>query len=407
MKKFKFNPVIIIIMLAFLVIYISRKEVTIKSSEQLMEYFSKPIVNKEIRLSSGIYELEPIDIIDSSCGNCEDLDREVPATAGLTITGKNIHITGPEDGSAVIKTNSGYGIFLLDCTNITLENLTITGGIRDTSSQATDAAIVVKDSYAIIINNSIIDNIGDPVVIDKTVVGIMGICGRENSKLEIYNNRILNNSWDGIALYRDSEAIIKENIIDGLEGAGKAAGGGRGVAIGVTWNAKAEITSNLIKNYWKGIGIFVDAQCVVKENFVEDCLAWGISLWDAGKGTPKGVIEDNIIFNTGAMGASITSSTSKDPGSFRNNIIAQTAQNPAYDAEDYYGFQCALAEHSVPEEFNIEANVFYNNRRSSNELPDHDLSLIEYQNELEKRKEKIFQMPLRNESSFYRTFFLK
>ncbi|MFC1887830.1 right-handed parallel beta-helix repeat-containing protein [Candidatus Cloacimonadota bacterium] len=407
MKKLKFNPVIIIIMLVLLVIYLGRKETEISTAEQLTEYFSKPAVNKEIKLSSGVYELSPINIIDSSCGNCEDPDQEVSATAGLIITGKNITISGPEDGSAEIITNSGYGIFLLNCSNIVLENLTITGGIRDSSVNATDAAIVVKDSYAIIRNNVIENNIGDSTIINNTVVGIMGICGRENSKMEIYHNKILNNSWDGIALYRGSEAIIRENIIDGVEGAGRRAGGGRGVAIGVTWNATAEITGNLVRNYWKGIGLFVDAKAAVKENFVEDCLTWGISLWDAGKGKPQGFIEDNIIYNTGAMGATITSSTESEPGYFKNNIIVKTGQDPRYDAEDYYGFQCALAEHSIPDSFLIEENVFYNNRRASEDLPDHDLSLLDFQNELEKRKEKIFQMPLKKESSFYRQFFLK
>jgi len=407
MKSRKFNPVIIIILLAFLVIYLSRKNAEINNSAELKRIFSKAVVNRDIKLSSGTYELEPIQIIDESCGNCEDPDQAVDATAGLIITGRNITISGPEDGSAVIVTNSGYGIYLLNCSNITLENLTITGGIRDTSSNATDAAIVVKDSYAIIKNNVIRDNIGNKDLIDKNIVGIMGICGRENSKMEILNNRILNNSWDGIALYRDSEAIIRENIIDGIEGAGREAGGGRGVAIGVTWNATAEITHNLIKNYWKGIGIFVNARGVINSNFVENCLTWGISVWDAEKGQPQAFIEENIIFDTGAMGASITSSTTSDPGFFKNNFIVKTGQDPAYDSADLYGDQCALAKHSVPEDFEISDNVYYNNRRANDDLPDYDVAQCIFHDELEKRKEKFFQLPLNKESGFYRLYYLK
>jgi len=407
MKKRKFNPVIIILLLAFLVIYLSRKNAEIDNAVDLIRIFSEPVVNRDIKLRSGTYELDPIKIVDDTCGNCEDPDQSVNATAGLVISGKNITISGPEDNSAVIVTNSGYGLYLLNCSNITLENLTITGGIRDSSADATDAAIVIKNSYAIIRNNIIRDNIGDSVLINKNVIGIMGICGRENSKIEIYNNRILNNSWDGIALYRDSEAIITENIIDGVEGAGGKAGGGRGVAIGVTWNAKAEITYNLIKNYWKGIGLFVDARGVVKSNFIENCLTWGISIWDAGNGEPQGFIEENIIFDTGAMGAAITSSTENEPGFFKNNFIVKTGQNPAYDSQDYYGFQCALAEHSVPDNFEISTNVFYNNRRAGSDLPDHDLTQREFHEELENRKEKFFQLPLKKESGFYRLYYLK
>ena len=54
---------------------------------------------------------------------------------------------------------------------------------------------------------------------------------------------------------------------------GKALGGGRGVGIGVTWNAKAGIRGNLVRRYWKGIGLFVDAEGTVVENIIEDILA--------------------------------------------------------------------------------------------------------------------------------------
>jgi len=69
-------------------------------------------------------------------------------------------------------------------------NLTITGGIRDSCEFATDAAIVVKNSDVIIRNNKITRNYGDQTLIKKNIVGIMGICGRENSNLRIYNNLI-------------------------------------------------------------------------------------------------------------------------------------------------------------------------------------------------------------------------
>ena len=79
------------------------------------------------------------------------------------------------------------------------------------------------------------------------------------------------------------------NVIDGVDKAGgKARGGGRGVAIGVTWNASAEIRRNRVTRYWKGIGLFVDARGTVEENVVEEMLTWGIAFWDAGRGKPVG-----------------------------------------------------------------------------------------------------------------------
>ncbi len=231
----------------------------------------------------------------------------------------------------------------------------------------------------------------------------MGICGRESSYLEIKDNEIIRNSWDGIALYRDSEAIIEGNIIDGIDKAGgKIPGGGRGVAIGVTWNAKAKITDNYIARYWKGIGLFVDAIGIVQNNIIEDMSTWGISIWDAGKGKPQGYISNNIIYDTGAMGVAITSSTEENPGFFKDNIIVQTAQNSTYDSPDYYGFQCALALHSAPAEFVIENNLFYNNRRAADDLPDNDVSEEEFLLKFQEKQEWISKLRFIGKSEFGR-----
>ncbi|MDP8200881.1 MAG: right-handed parallel beta-helix repeat-containing protein [Candidatus Tenebribacter burtonii] len=379
--------------------------IRITSAEELEKLFRNSQEDINVKLVSGIYELDSETIIDSTCGNCENPDTLVTATAGLIISGKNIKISGPLDKTAVIKTNSGYGMYILNCKNCILENLTITGGIRDSSEFATDAAIVVKNSNVIIHNNKITRNYGDQTLRKKNVVGIMGICGRENSNLQIYNNLISKNSWDGIALYRNSKAIIEENIIDGVHIAGgRIAQGGRGVGIGVTWNAKAIIRNNLVKRYWKGIGLFVDAEGTIEYNIIEDIITWGISLWDAGKGEPRGFINNNIIYNTGAMGTSITSSTESNPGFFKTNIIVMTAQDSTYDSPDYYGYQCALAKHLIPKDFTIRNNLFYDNRRSDPRLPDFDTDLEKFENKLIIQKEWINRITILEDSDFYHDF---
>ncbi len=406
MKKYHITAILFFVIILLNIIFGNQiKVIYINSDSELEKIFQTPQKNIEIHMESGNYYLISKRIIDLTCGNCEDPNKEVPATAGLIITGKNIKIVGPEDKTAVIYTNSGYGIFIKDCKNCVLEDLFITGGIRDTSAFATDAAIVVKNSSAIIRNNIISDNFGDSLLIAENIVGIMGICGREKSKIEIIGNEILRNSWDGIALYRDAEAIIEENIIDGIDKAGgRIPKGGRGVGIGVTWNAKARIKNNLVKRYWKGIGLFVNADAEVKGNIIEDITTWGISLWDAGKGKPKGLILNNIIYKCGAMGASITSKTEKKPGCFTDNIIIQTAQDPTYDSSDYYGYQCALAEHSIPEKFTIENNLFYDNHRADKDFPDYDIPLDEFQKELKLKKEWIKMITVLEKSDFYKEF---
>lgn len=353
----------------------AQHRVSVSNAQELQRLFSQPVESLEVVLQPGDYRLTPMALVDPTCGNCQDPQTPVHATVGLHLRGKFIRLVGPGDRSAVIYTNAGYGLFIDGCTRAEIENLSITGGVRDSAGTATDAAIVVKHSNAVIRRNRIFDNIGDSAVVANVVVGVMGIAGREGARMEIRENEIIRNSWDGIALYRDAEAVIEDNVVDGVDKAtGQRFGGGRGVAIGVTWNGRATIRRNLVKRYWKGIGLFVDARGVVQQNIVEDMVTWGIQLWDAEKGKPSGKIERNVIYNTGACGAAITrASDDGDPGYFIGNILIQTAQNPRYDASDYYCYQCALALHAVPKNFRIDGNFFYNNRRAKNDLPDYDM----------------------------------
>jgi len=379
---------------------VQKKQVT--SVIGLQAVLSGKVDSLEIYLQPGDYYLSPTSITDSTCGNCEEPNQFVPATAGLEISGSYVRITGPEDRSAVIHTNAGYGIYFNHCKRGIIENLSVTGGIRDPDGNATDAAIVVKNSAVTIRNNHIYGNIGDSAIVVKNIVGVMGICGRENSDLTITDNEIIGNSWDGIALYRDATATIIGNLIDGVDKASsKVAGGGRGVAVGITWNARATIDGNLVKRYWKGIGIFVDANVTARNNIIEDILTWGIAYWDAERGKPVGIIENNIIYSTGACGVSITrSQPGPNPGHLIGNVIVRTAQNPKYDAPDYYCNQCALSISSKPDNFRIDDNLFFNNRRATETLPDYDLSESEFKKYAEDLRNRLLNSALFQQSDF-------
>ena len=379
---------------------VQKKQVT--SVIGLQAVLSGKVDSLEIYLQPGDYYLSPTSITDSTCGNCEEPNQFVPATAGLEISGSYVRITGPENRSAVIHTNAGYGIYFNHCKRGIIENLSVTGGIRDPDGNATDAAIVVKNSAVTIRNNYIYGNIGDSAIVVKNIIGVMGICGRENSDLTITDNEIIGNSWDGIALYRDATATIIGNLIDGVDKASsKVAGGGRGVAVGITWNARATIDGNLIKRYWKGIGIFVDANVTARNNIIEDILTWGIAYWDAERGKPVGIIENNIIYSTGACGVSITrSQPGPNPGHLIGNVIVKTAQNPKYDAPDYYCNQCALSISSKPDNFRIDDNQFFNNRRATETLPDYDLSESEFKKYAEDLRNRLLNSALFQQSDF-------
>lgn len=381
---------------------------TISTTEEFETLFSQPQTNIAVVLESGTYELTPEFFIDSTCANCEDPAEQVLATKGITITGKNVTISGPTDKSAIIKTNAGYGLYIKDLNGGTIENLTITGTIRDTAKMASNAAIVVAHSTVTIQHNIIKENLGDSLLISKHISGVMGICGREGSDIKIIENEILCNSWDGIALYRDARAEIIGNIIDGIDRSVRRVPlGGRGVAIGVTWNASAVIKRNYIARYWKGIGIFVDARGEIENNIIEDMVTWGIAFWDAGKGVPCAQIDNNILYDLGACGVSITREAEEtESGRMFGNVIVRSGQNEKYDSPDYYCYQTALAMHKVPSNFLIQDNLFYNNRRASDEYQDYDIPKEIFLKKLQKRKDIYYQNPYFIQSAFYKEFFV-
>ena len=383
---------------------------TVSSSLDLQAALAQPRHGLTIGLVEGEYRLTATTGFDSTCGNCDDPHRSVPMTYGARVSGERVWIVG--NGDVVIHTNAGYGIYFDRCRDCGITGVKITGGVRDTAQAATDAAVVVKHSTVVVIGDTIADNIGDSVTVARNVVGIMGVCGREGSSLIIKHNRIVRNSWDGIALYRDADADIYSNLIDGVDRArGAEIGGGRGVGIGVTWNAQARISRNLVRRYWKGIGIFVDASAYVELNIVEEMLTWGIAYWDAGKGRPWAQIEGNVVYDCGACGVSITREAPFDslvsPGGFIGNVVVKTGQNPKYDDPGYYCYQCALAVHAAPPDFVIRDNLFFGNRRATEDLPDHDVSGAEFEKRLPRYLEPISRAApewFRKESAFLRAY---
>jgi hypothetical protein len=347
----------IVVVLGLVAAPVAAQEVVeVTTAAELQDALASPLEDVVIKLAAGEYRLSPSDAVDATCGNCEDPAQEVPITLGVRISGRAVTIEGP-----------------------------ITGGVRDESPDATDAAVVVRRGTVHVQGCTIRDNVGDPALLEKNVVGIIGVCGREGSTIFIFENRILGNSWDGIALYRDADARIFKNLIDGVDRArGKQAGGGRGVGVGVTWNAKARIEYNLIRRYWKGVGVFVDAQAQIVNNIIEEMLTWGIAYWDAGKGRPSAAIGGNIVYDCGACGVLIARTQPLESGeyaSFTGNAVVKTGQDPDYDDPEKYCSQCAVALEAAPDAFQFTGNLFHDNRRGSDDLPDYDVTETMFRNQ--------------------------
>lgn len=327
-----------------------------------------------VLLEEGRYVLEPVPFSDPSCGNCTDASETVPATRALRLSGEDVTLEGAGAEATVLETRAGYGVLIEDCEGCALRGVTVTGGVRDPDGRATDAGVVVRASRAVVEDCVVRDNLGDSATVHTVVVGVAGVAVREGADLTLRRCRILRNSWDGVALYRDARARIEHNVVDGVDAAsGARMGGGRGVGIGLTWNASATVEGNLVARYWKGIGVFVDARAEVRENAVEDVLTWGIAYWAAGDGAPVAVIERNVVYGTGACGVSVDRSSAvaegADPGHLVGNALVDTGRDERYDGGEPYCYQRPIARHAVPAGFEIADNVVHDVRQPGEAWP--------------------------------------
>jgi hypothetical protein len=318
-----------------------------------------------VRLLPGRYGLRRTAYADSTCANCQRPDTLIRASRGLLVTGRGIHLIGSGTDSTVIETGAGYGLLFERCEGCAVESLAVTGGVRDTSGSASDAAVVVKGGRVTLSGCRLADNLGDSATVARTVVGIAGVAARDGAVVNIEANRIERNSWDGVALYRGARARIVANWIDGVDRAvGGRHGGGRGVGIGCTWDARAEIRGNAVRRYWKGIGAFVDAQVTAEENVIENIVTWGLALWDAGSGRPSARFHGNAVYRTGACGVLVSrgDASPPEPGSIAGNALVETGANPRYDSGEVYCTQTALALDHAPAGLRTADNLHYRNR---------------------------------------------
>ncbi len=241
---------------------------------------------------------------DPLCGNCQEGITAVPASYGFVIRGKSLTLIGRDRTESRLETNAGYGLYIEDCPEVHIANLTITSGRRDADGNATDAGIVVRQSRVEIVGVDVRDNVHR---IDSVVVGIGGIFGREGADLTIRNCTIENNGWDGIALYRGALATITDCTIKD----------GRGAGIGVTWDATCRAFRNNVSGYWKGIGAFGTTWVIARNNLVHDNLGWGI----IATGQAYMDICNNVVYHNGNCSVAPWGSDAR--GRIINNVIAQ------------------------------------------------------------------------------------
>ncbi len=258
-------------------------------------------------LGPGLYIATPKPLADPLCGNCTDPKTSAAASTGFVISGKSLVIRGAGKDSTALVTRAGYGLYVENAPEVHLYDLAVTGGRRDKDGNATDAAVVVRGSRVYLDRCALMDNTHRAVADngDTLIVGIGGAFGREGAELFMSHSEVINNGWDGVALYRGASAVITDCVIKK----------GRGAGIGVTWDATCVALRNDVSGYWKGIGAFGTSQVITHNNLVYDNLGWGII------GTGQSFLDaaNNVVYHNGNCGVAPWSPECR--GRFVNNII--------------------------------------------------------------------------------------
>ena len=315
--------------------------ITINNGGSLQDALDAAADNDTIIIGEGTFSAESTSFIDSLCGNCAEHRTPVGASYGFLVKDKSLHIKGTDRTKSVLSTNSGYGLFFVNSQSSTVENLTITDGRRDPDGMATDAAVVVRNSGVELCNLHIIDNNHR---IDSLVIGIAGVVGREGAEIIISRCNIINNGWDGVALYRGAVANISDCLIKD----------GRGAGIGVTWDASCTAYRNIVTGYWKGIGAFGTSWVAARNNAVYDNLGWGI----IATGQAYMNICNNIVYHNGNCGVGVWSTECH--GRIINNIITDNGW------KDFWVCPCVgVYNEGYWSKWDFSYNIVWNNKEGN------------------------------------------
>lgn len=311
--------------------------IAVKPNESIQAAIDVAKTSDTILLAAGNYQITPVSFTDPLCGNCQNPLDGATTTVGLRLIGKRLCLIGAGAEATIIATNAGYGVYVDSSDGSELHQLTITGGKRSADGNATDAGIVVRRGRLLVSNVMVRDN---PRTDTSVVVGIGGIFGREGAELTIANCTLRNNSWDGIALYRGAMATITDCVI----------AGGRGAAIGVTWDAICTVVRTDMSGYWKGLGGFGTATIVARNNVIHDNLGWGLIASD------RSLLDgsNNLVRKNGNCGIAIWGELAS--GRLVNNISCENGWRKEWVCPCVGLLNMGNAEHWV-----IKSNLLWGN----------------------------------------------
>jgi len=311
MKAYRFNPIVLktslfVVVASLLALEVRPATLTVDRGSDLQAIIDYASDGDTLVLGAKEFQASPRKFTDPLCGNCEDPRTEVSASYGFIIRNKGLIVIGADRMKTVLITRAGYGVYLENSYGTEIRNLTITGGLRDRDGNATDAGVVVRRSHVVLDRIDIRNNTNRSSD-SSVVVGIGGIFGREGAEIVAHDCRIVNNGWDGIALYRGATAYVTDCLIND----------GRGAGVGVTWDANCVAYRNEVTGFWKGIGSFGTSSVVASNNIIHDNLGWGL----IATGQSSMDATNNTIHHNGNCGVAPWSTESR--GRFVNNIITE------------------------------------------------------------------------------------
>lgn len=288
----------------------SAKQVFVSPNDSFQQIIDNSSPNDTLCLGIGTWSAKPSKFTDSTCGNCADVFEKSVTTVGFFIS-KPLTLIGHDSSLSILQTNAGYGVYINANGNVHLENISIRGGVRSKDGRATDGAVVIRNSDVALLKCHIYNN---DHRLDSVVVGIAGIVGREGSRIVIEQSKIEKTSWDGIALYRGSTLIARDVIIKD----------GRGVGIGITWDATAFIERVTVYDFWKGIGTFGNSNAIVQNSLIRYNLGWGL----IATGTSQLYAANNAILKNGNCGVAVWSDSCQF--TLVNNVIGDNGWKPKW-----------------------------------------------------------------------------
>lgn len=320
---------------------VSAGVVFIKNGSNLQTAIDKASDMDTLLIEEGTFSANRTIFTDSLCGNCQRHQTNINASYGFIIKDKSLCLVGSDRQESILVTNSGYGLYILNSPKCEISNLTITGGIRDSLEMASDGAVVIRHSNVLLERLNIINNNHEH---DSAIAGIGGIIGREGAEIRIENCNIINNSWDGVALYRGAVATITDCLIKD----------GRGAGIGVTWDASCTAYRNSVTGYWKGIGSFGTSWVSARNNAVYDNLGWGI----IASGNSYMDVSNNVVYHNGNCGVAVWGSGTS--GRIINNIITENGW------KEFWVCPCVgVYNYGDWSKWNFSYNLVWNNKEGN------------------------------------------